>query len=209
MARNLKARCAQCRREGEKLFLKGERCNLAKCAIVRRGYPPGVHGPKGKTRLTGYGTQLREKQKAKHIYGILERQFNNYFKKAIKKKGDTSEFLLQLLEMRLDNVVYRLGISKSRQGARQLVGHGLLAINGKKVTIPSYQVKIGDIISVKTSAASKKVFQNLSQTLAKFEPPAWLSLDVVKAEGKVVRKPTKDDIKTQFDLKMIIEFYSR
>ncbi|MFH2136812.1 MAG: 30S ribosomal protein S4 [Patescibacteria group bacterium] len=209
MARNLKARCAQCRREGEKLFLKGERCNLAKCAIVRRGYPPGVHGPKGKIRLTGYGTQLREKQKAKRIYGILERQFRNYFEKAIKRKGDTSEFLLQLLETRLDNVVYRLGIGKSRQGARQLVGHGLLFVNGKRVTIPSFQVKIGDVISIKTSVAGKKIFQNLPQTLAKHEPPAWLALDATKIEGKVLRKPTKDDMKTQFDLKMIIEFYSR
>jgi small subunit ribosomal protein S4 len=209
MGRYLKSRCAQCRREGEKLFLKGDRCNLAKCAMVRRGYPPGVHGPKGKIRLTGYGTQLREKQKAKRIYGIFEKQFKNYFEKAIKKKGDTSEFLLQLLEMRFDNVVYRLGIGKSRQSARQLVGHGLLAVNGKKVTIPSYQVKVGDIISIKTNAAAKKVFQNLPQTLAKFEPPAWLALDVAKAEGKITRKPTKDDVKTQFDLKMIIEFYSR
>ncbi|MBI5072030.1 30S ribosomal protein S4 [Candidatus Falkowbacteria bacterium] len=209
MARNLKARCAQCRREGEKLFLKGERCNTAKCGMIKRGYPPGVHGPKGKIRLTGYGTQLREKQKTKHIYGILERQFRNYFEKAIKKTGDTSEFLLQLLEMRFDNVIYRLGFGKSRQQARQLVGHGLFSVNGKKVTIPSYQVKIGDVISVKENRAAKKVFQNLPQTLAKHEPPAWLALDAAKIEGKVTRKPTKDDVKTQFDLKMIIEFYSR
>ncbi len=209
MARNLKARCAQCRREGEKLFLKGERCNTAKCGMIRRGYPPGVHGPKGKIRLTGYGIQLREKQKTKHIYGILERQFRNYFEKAIKKTGDTSEFLLQLLEMRFDNVIYRLGFGKSRQQARQLVGHGLFSVNGKKVTIPSYQVKIGDVISVKENRAAKKVFQNLPQTLVKHEPPAWLALDAAKIEGKVTRKPTKDDVKTQFDLKMIIEFYSR
>ncbi|MFA5413367.1 MAG: 30S ribosomal protein S4 [Patescibacteria group bacterium] len=209
MGRYLKSRCAQCRREGEKLFLKGDRCNLTKCAMVRRGYPPGVHGPKGKIRLTGYGTQLREKQKSKRIYGILERQFRNYFEKAIKKTGDTSEFLLQLLEMRFDNVVYRLGIGKSRQQARQLVGHGLLFVNGKKVTIPSYQVKVGDIVSIKLNAAAKKVFENLPQTLAKLEPPAWLALDAAKMEGKVIRKPTKNDVKTQFDLKMIIEFYSR
>jgi small subunit ribosomal protein S4 len=209
MARNLNARCAQCRREGEKLFLKGDRCNTTKCAIIRRGYPPGVHGPKGKARLTGYGTQLREKQKAKRIYGILERQFNNYFKKAIKKKGDTSEFLLQLLEMRLDNVIYRLGLGKSRQQARQLVSHSLFVVNGKKVDIPSFQAKVGDIISIKPNAVKKKVFENLPQTIAKYEPPTWLSLDVAKLEGKVVRKPTKDDVKTPFDLKMIIEFYSR
>lgn len=209
MARNLKSRCAQCRREGEKLFLKGERCNMAKCAIARRPYPPGMHGPKGKSRPTGYGVQLREKQKTKHIYGILERQFRNYFEKAIKKKGDTSEFLLQLLETRFDNVIYRLGFGNSRQQARQLVGHSLFMVNGKRVDIPSYQVKIGDVISIRPAAAAKKVFQNLAQTLAKHEPPAWLSLDAVKMEGKVTRKPTKDDVKTQFDLKMIIEFYSR
>lgn len=209
MARNLKSKCAQCRREGEKLFLKGERCYLTKCAITRRGYPPGMHGPKGKTRLTGYGTQLREKQKAKRIYGLLETQFRNYFEKASKKRGDTSEFLLQLLETRFDNVIYRLGFAKSRQQARQMVGHGLLFVNGKKVNIPSFQVKVGDLISIKPIAASKKIFQNLPQTLAKQEVPAWLALDAVKLEGKIVRKPTKDDLKTQFDLKMIIEFYSR
>ena len=209
MARNLKSRCAQCRREGEKLFLKGERCYLTKCAITRRGYPPGMHGPKGKMRLTGYGTQLREKQKAKRIYGILETQFRNYFEKASKKTGDTSEFLLQLLEMRFDNVIYRLGFAKSRQQARQVVGHGLLFVNGKKVNISSFQVKVGDLISIKPTAALKKIFQNLPQTLVKQEVPTWLALDAVKLEGKVVRKPTKDDLKTQFDLKMIIEFYSR
>lgn len=182
---------------------------MAKCGAVRRAFPPGMHGPKGKTRLTGYGTQLREKQKAKHTYGILERQFRNYFDKASKKKGDTSEFLLQLIEMRFDNVVYRLGFGKSRQQARQLVNHGLFFVNGKKVTIPSYQVKIGDIIAIKTSAANKKIFQNLPQTLQKHEVPVWLSLDIAKMEGKIVRKPTKEDVKTQFDLKMIIEFYSR
>jgi small subunit ribosomal protein S4 len=209
MARNLKAKCARCRREGEKLFLKGERCYMAKCGAVRRAFPPGMHGPKGKPRLTGYGIQLREKQKAKHIYGILERQFRNYFDKASKKTGDTSEFLLQLIEMRLDNIVYRLGFGKSRQQARQLANHGLFFVNGKKVTIPSYQTKAGDIISIKSSAANKKIFQNLSQALQKHEVPAWLSLDIAKMEGKIVRKPTKEDVKTQFDLKMIIEFYSR
>ena len=209
MARNLKAKCAKCRREGEKLFLKGERCYMAKCGAVRRGYPPGMHGPKGKPRLTGYGTQLREKQKAKHIYGILERQFVNYFNKASQKKGDTSEFLLQLMETRLDNIVYRLGLAKSRQQARQLVNHGLFLVNGKKVTIPSYSVKEGDIISVKQSALSKKIFQNLVQFLQKYEVPVWLALDAAKFEGKVLRKPTKEDVKNQFDLKMIVEFYSR
>jgi len=209
MARNLKARCAQCRREGEKLFLKGERCYTSKCAITRRNYPAGMHGPKGKPRLTGYGTQLREKQKAKRIYGILEKQFKNYFERAAKKTGDTSEFLLQMLEMRLDNIIYRFGFFKSRQAARQAVSHNLFLVNGKKVNIPSYEVKVGDLITVKPSAISKKIFQNLSQTIQKHELPAWLSFDIEKMEGKIIRKPTKDDVKTQFDLKMIIEFYSR
>lgn len=209
MARNLKARCVQCRREGEKLFLKGERCFLAKCAVVRRNYPPGMHGPKGKPRLTSYGQQLREKQKAKHIYGILERQFKNYFKKAVKKIGDTSEIILQFLEMRLDNIIYRLGFANSRQLARQMVNHGLFLVNNKKVNIPSYQAKVGDNIAINPNAASKKVFQNLQQVLQKKEIPAWLSLDINKMEGRVVRKPTKDDIKVQFDPKIIVEFYSR
>lgn len=209
MAKNLKARCAQCRREGEKLFLKGERCYTSKCAITRRNYPAGMHGPKGKPHLTGYGMQLREKQKAKRIYGILEKQFKNYFEKAIKKTGDTSEFLLQMLEMRLDNVIYRLGFARSRRAARQAVNHSYFLVNNRRVNIPSYEVKVGDTIKIKPSVASKKIFQELSQMLKKQEVPAWLSLDPVKLEGKVLRKPTKEDVKTQFDLKMIIEFYSR
>jgi small subunit ribosomal protein S4 len=209
MAKDSKSRCVRCRREGEKLFLKGERCNTAKCALARRSYPPGMHGPKGKARLTGYGVQLREKQKARRIYNILEKQFKNYFLKASKKKGDTSEFLLQLLEMQLDNVVYRLGFARSRQQARQIVNHGLLLVNNKKIDIPSYQVKVGETISIKPSMLAKSLFQNLPQNLKKHETPNWVSLDINKIEGKILGKPKKDDIKTQFDPKLIVEFYSR
>lgn len=209
MAKEKKSKCARCRREGEKLFLKGDRCNTAKCALIRRSYPPGMHGPKGKVRLTGYGTQLREKQKARRIYSILEKQFKNYFIKASKKKGDTSDFLLQLLEMQLDNVIYRLGIARSRQQARQIVSHGLILVNNKKVNIPSYQVKAGQTISIKPSMLEKPLFQNLPQNLKKHETPNWLALDINKIEGKVLGSPKKEEVKTQFDPKLIVEFYSR
>jgi len=209
MAKEKKSKCARCRREGEKLFLKGDRCDTAKCAFTRRSYPPGVHGPKGKVRLTGYGTQLREKQKARRIYSILEKQFKNYFIKASKKKGDTSDFLLQLLEMQLDNVVYRLGFARSRQQARQVVGHGLIFVNNKKVNIPSFQVKAGQTISVKPSMLEKPLFQNLPQILKKHETPNWLAMDIGKLEGKVLGTPKKEEVKTQFDPKLIVEFYSR
>ena len=209
MAKEKKSKCARCRREGEKLFLKGDRCGTAKCAFTRRSYPPGVHGPKGKVRLTGYGTQLREKQKARRIYSILEKQFKNYFIKASKKKGDTSDFLLQLLEMQLDNVVYRLGFARSRQQARQVVGHGLILVNNKKVNIPSFQVKAGQTISVKPSMLEKPLFQNLPQILKKHETPNWLAMDIGKLEGKVLGTPKKEEVKTQFDPKLIVEFYSR
>jgi len=209
MAKEKKSKCARCRREGEKLFLKGDRCGTAKCAFTRRSYPPGVHGPKGKVRLTGYGTQLREKQKARRIYSILEKQFKNYFIKASKKKGDTSDFLLQLLEMQLDNVVYRLGFARSRQQARQVVGHGLIFVNNKKVNIPSFQVKAGQTISVKPSMLEKPLFQNLPQILKKHETPNWLAMDIGKLEGKVLGTPKKEEVKTQFDPKLIVEFYSR
>ncbi len=209
MAKEKKSKCARCRREGEKLFLKGDRCDTAKCAFTRRSYPPGVHGPKGKVRLTGYGTQLREKQKARRIYNILEKQFKNYFIKASKKKGDTSDFLLQLLEMQLDNVVYRLGFARSRQQARQVVGHGLIFVNNKKVNIPSFQVKAGQTISVKPSMLEKPLFQNLPQILKKHETPNWLAMDIGKLEGKVLGTPKKEEVKTQFDPKLIVEFYSR
>ena len=167
MSKDLDHKCKQCRREGVKLFLKGEKCYGPKCPIVRRNYPPGIHGAKKtRQRLTEYGHQLREKQKAKKIYGILERPFRNYYQKAIKQKGDTNEILGQLLEMRLDNVIYRLGLAKSRKAARQLVSHGFFLVNGKKVNIPSYQVKIKDEITIKPSLVLKAPLVLKAQTLS-------------------------------------------
>ncbi len=209
MARNLDKKCKQCRREGQKLFLKGDRCNSAKCAMVKRNFPPGIHGIKGYSRLTDYGVQLREKQKAKKIYRLMETQFKNYFLKASKTKDNTENILLQLLEMRLDNVIYRAGFTKSRDLARQLVSHGHILINNKKVTIPSYQVKIGDIIHLKEKSQSLKIFNNLKEQLKKTESVSWLAIDPTKFEIKVTDKPSLKEAKGEFDPKLIIEFYSR
>ncbi|MFA5358491.1 MAG: 30S ribosomal protein S4 [Patescibacteria group bacterium] len=209
MARKLDAKCARCRRAGAKLFLKGERCNTAKCAIVKRNYPPGIHGVKGRGKSTGYGEQLTEKQKAKRIYGILEKQFSKYYVMATNTKGDANLELLRLLEMRLDSVVYRLGFAASRTQARQLVLHGHFVVNGKKVNIPSFQVKVGDKISVSTKAQKSKIFANLSEKLGKANIPSWLALEGKNLEGKVLNKPAREEIDTSFDIKAIIEFYSR
>ncbi|MBD3359874.1 MAG: 30S ribosomal protein S4 [Candidatus Buchananbacteria bacterium] len=209
MARNLDPKCKQCRRAGQKLFLKGERCNTAKCAMVKRNFPPGVHGSKGYGRLTDYGIQLREKQKAKKIYRLMENQFKNYFIKAHKTKENTENILLQLLEMRLDNVVYRAGFAKSRDFARQLISHNHFLINGQKVNIPSYQVKVNDVISFKEKSQNSKSFVNLKEQIKKNEPISWLSVDPDKLEIKVVDKPSIDESKGEFDPKLIVEFYSR
>lgn len=210
MGKNLGPQCKQCRREGKKLFLKGERCFTPKCAMVKRNYPPGVHGSsKGKPRITEYGLQLREKQKAKRIYGLMESQFRNYYKKAIKKVGDTGEILFQFLEQRLDNVVYRLGLAKSRRLARQLINHGHFLINGKKVDIPSFELKPGDVVSIRESSLKLVPFKDLSETLKKQETVAWLSLDPKALAGKVLNKPTREDLAEAFDVKLIVEYYSR
>jgi len=209
MAKNLDPKCKQCRREGEKLFLKGERCNSTKCAIIRRNYPPGVHGQKGMRRLTGYGIQLREKQKAKRLYGLMETQFRNYFESSKKAQGDTSEFLVRHLETRLDNVIFRLGFARSRSQARQMVNHGLFTVNDRRVDIPSYSVRPGEIIKIKTTKTDKKIFENLKNNLKKHETPSWLLLDADKLEGKVLAYPAGDELKQPFDPKLIVEFYSR
>lgn len=203
------AKCKLCRRQGEKLFLRGERCNSAKCAIIRRNYPPGAHGQKRARRLTGYGIQLREKQKAKRLYGVMETQFRNYFEKSKKVKGDTSENLVKNLETRLDNVIYRLGFARSRAMARQMVSHGLFLINDKKVNIPSYSVVPNDIIKIKSNKESKKIFDNLKDRLKKHDTPSWLLMDASKLEGKVLSLPAGDELKQIFDPKLIVEFYSR
>ena len=210
MARNLDAKCKQCRRTGEKLFLKGERCGSPKCAIVKRNYPPGVHGSKGRKRMTDYGLRLMEKQKAKKIYNLLEKQFKLTFEKAKKQKGNASENFVKLLEMRLDNAICRAGFASSHSQARELVGHGHFLVNGKKVTIPSYQIKIGDIIKVKEKSKMSKQFSNLENTLKKIKLPGWLNLDIKDLSAKVLSAPAAEDGKSiNFNPQMIVEFYSR
>jgi len=208
MARNINPKCKQCRREGVKLFLKGERCISPKCAMVKRNFPPGVHGGKGYPRSTSYGLQLREKQKAKKIYRLLEAQFYNYFVKASKSKGNTEEVLFQLLEMRLDNIIYRAGFSKSRDLARQLICHKHFLVNGKRVNIPSYRTKVGDIISVKEKSLTSKAFSNIKEQVKKVEGLSWLSIIPDKLEIKIADKPKLVDLK-EFNPKLIVEFYSK
>lgn len=191
-----------CRRVGEKL------CTTDKCPTLRRNYPPGVHGPTGKIRLTPFGIQLQEKQKAKWIYGLLERQFRNYFEKAKKVKGDTGRLLSQYLEMRLDNVVFRLGWAKTRSQARQIVKHGKIEVNGRKLDVPSYIAKPNDVITVKKLAQESPYFKALIPVLEKHEVPSWLNFSG-NFTGKVLNMPPDEELKQNFDAKLIVEFYSR
>ncbi|MDI3546793.1 MAG: small subunit ribosomal protein [Halanaerobiales bacterium] len=208
MARYRGSVCRICRREGEKLYLKGERCYTDKCAIERRPYPPGEHG-QGRNKLSEYGLQLREKQKIRRIYGIMEKQFRRYFRAAEKMTGVTGENFLQLLERRLDNVVFRLGFATSRNEARQFVLHGHILVNGRKVNIPSYQVDEGDIISVKDSSRKSKRFKEIFEFNSEVTPPKWLSVDFDKAEGKVLSLPDREDIDYSVKEHLIVEYYSR
>lgn len=201
--------CKLCRREGEKLFLKGERCYTSKCAIVKRKFPPGVHGVQRQPRMTEYGTQLRAKQKAKRTYGIMERQFVTYYKKAVAKTEDSEQALKRLLEMRYDNVVYRLGFGISRSQARQLITHGHITINGKKVDVPSYQVKIGDVIAISNFSKDVPLFKGLVERLQQHTLPSWLSREKEVLSGKVLSMPTAEDMRDTIEAKQIIEFYSR
>ncbi|QGU96468.1 30S ribosomal protein S4 [Clostridium bovifaecis] len=206
MARYTGAACRICRREGMKLFLKGDRCYTDKCSFARRGYAPGQHGQSRK-KLSNYGIQLREKQKARKLYGVLEGQFRRYYEKAATMKGITGENLLKLLEMRLDNVVYRIGFGGSRSEARQLVTHGHFLVNGKKVDIPSYQVSAGDVITVreKSRASEKfKVFAENPKTV-----PAWLQGSTENFEAKVVAEPARTDIDVPVNETLIVELYSK
>jgi small subunit ribosomal protein S4 len=211
MGRNLDAKCKQCRRLGEKLFLKGERCYSPKCAMVKRNYPPGFHGQKGKRRQSDYGMQLAEKQKAKKQYNLLEKQFKLTFLKAKRKSGDASENLLKSLELRLDNAVYRLGFASSRIQARQLVSHGHLQVNGRKVDIPSFEVKEGDIIKIRERSKKYKFFKELSEKLSrqKDNVPSWLNLDIAEMAGKVLHEPKTGDIKANVNAQIIVEYYSK
>jgi len=205
MARYLGSKHRLCRRVGERL------CTTDKCPVVRRSYPPGVHGPKGRGKLTGYGLQLREKQKARFVYGILERQFQRYYEAAMNQKGATDLVLLQLLETRLDNVVFRMGLAKTRAAARQLVNHGHIQVNGKRVDIPSYQVKIGSTISVDPISSKRAYFENNISKVWGKQPVNydWLVVDPKDYKAQLIALPTAEQIKPPFDLKLIVEFYSR
>jgi small subunit ribosomal protein S4 len=205
----INAKCKKCRRAGQKLFLKGERCFSQKCAMVRRAYPPGVHGKSFRRRASEYGQQLAEKQKVRYTYGVSEQQFKKYFKEIAGQRGNKEELFVQKLESRLDNVVFRLGWARSRGLARQIVSHGHILVNGRKVNIPSCQVKKGDLIQIKETSKSKAVFRDLKTLLKKQEIPAWLSLDKQKLEGKVKGQPKIEDMGKVGELSMIIEYYSR
>ncbi len=206
MARYIDAKCRLCRREGMKLFLKGSRCYSPKCPIARKGaVPPGQHGYKRSRNLSEYGTQLREKQKVKRLYGVQERQFKNYFEKALSVTGNTGEKFLQLLERRLDNVVFRGGLASSRAAARQLITHGFCLINNKKVTIPSYQTRKDDVITLNEKGL--KLDSVLKNSKSEVNLPAWLKRKAVVL--KVDRLPTRDDVVEDINETLIIEFYSR
>lgn len=203
------ARCRQCRRAGEKLYLKGTRCYTKKCAIERRNYAPGQHGNTGRpAKITDYGMQLREKQKMRQTYRVLEGPFRSYVDEATRRKGVTGENLLQLLEMRLDNVVYRLGFASSRAQARQLVNHGHFHVNGRRVDIPSYQTRPGDTISVEEGSRRIPVIQDAIAS-AGARTAGWLSVNAAAFEGKVLVAPRRDEVDTQVKEQIIIEFYSR
>lgn len=213
MGRNLNPKCKQCRRLGEKLFLKGERCYTAKCAQLRRPYAPGTQsksrGRRGRG-LSEYGKQLAEKQKVKKTYGLLEKQFKNYVLEAIAAKGDSRDNLIGKLETRLDNTIFRLGLAKSREAARQLVNHGLVRINGRRVDIPSCQVKIKDKIEIKERALKSPNFANLKVILQKQQFPSWIKFDADKFQAEVVGKPIAEDLTDNVkNLGMVIEYYSR
>ena len=203
------AKCRLCRREGMKLFLKGTRCMSDKCAMERRSYAPGEHGKSRRAKETNYGQQLREKQKARRIYGVLERQFRNYFYKAAASKGVTGETLLQFLETRLDNVVFRLGFAPNRASARQLVSHGHLSVNGKPVDIPSYLVKAGDEVSLREKSRKLVVVQNALEGRKGQSVPEWLDLSVEKMSGRVLNIPTRASIPVPVNEQLIVELYSK
>ena len=206
MARDRSPKCKQCRREGMKLFLKGERCLTEKCAIERRSYPPGEHG-RGRIKQSEYLLQLREKQKARRYYGILEKQFRNYYEKAAKAQGITGEALLRMLETRLDNVVYRLGFAASRAQARQIIRHGHFQVNGRRVNIPSFQVRPNDVVSLKAGSPVEQVVRDATDLTASVA--SWLQADHDNLTGKVLKLPERTDIDTPVKEQLIVELYSK
>lgn len=209
MARYRESVCRLCRREGMKLFLKGDRCFKDSCAIEKRNFTPGQHGQARKSKIVGYGLQLREKQKVKRIYGLLENQFRNYFEKAAGQKGVTGELLLQMLERRLDNTVYRLGFASSRAQGRQLVGHGHVRVNNTKVDIPSFQVKPGDIVSLAEKSQKIPTVVNAVEMIGSRGVPSWLELDSTKFSGKVLALPKREDTNLPVQERLIVELYSK
>ena len=206
MARYTGAVCKLCRREGVKLYLKGDRCYSEKCAVTKRATVPGQHGQR-RRKLTNYGMQLREKQKAKRIYGVLEAQFRKYYAEADRRKGITGENLLKILEVRLDNVVFRLGLASSRVEARQLVRHGHFTVNGKKVDIPSYEVKVGDVVALKEKSKASVKFKAIGEVATNV--PKWLTVDMDKMEGTIVAVPQREDIDIPVNETLIVELYSK
>lgn len=206
---NPEAVCRQCRREGAKLFLKGDRCYSRKCSFERRSYPPGQHGQSGTMKVKEYGVQLREKQKMRRIYRVREGQFRGYFQEATRRRGVTGETLLQIVETRLDNIVYRLGFAASRAQSRELVAHGHFTVNGRKVNTASYLVKTGDVIEVKEGSKNLQPIVAALESTAGSRVPAWLELNPEKRQGNVLHMPTRDEIDTQVDETLIVEFYSR
>ena len=209
MARYTESVCRLCRREGAKLFLKGSRCFTDKCAFERRGYVPGEHGKGRRAKETNYGQQLREKQKARRIYGMLERQFRHFFTKAAETRGVTGEVLLQMLERRVDNVVFRLGFAASRSAARQLVRHGHVAVNGRKVNIPSFQVNVGDQVEVRENSKKLTVLEIAKDFASHQAPPNWLEVDRDGYKGRVLALPKREDINLPINEQLIVELYSK
>jgi small subunit ribosomal protein S4 len=206
LARDTSPQCKQCRREGQKLFLKGERCLTDKCGVERRNYPPGDHG-RGRQKQSEYRLQLREKQKAKRYYGILEKQFANYYDKASRQQGITGENLLALLELRHDNDMVRLGFAASRRQARQLVRHGHWLVNGRRVDIPSYQVRAGDVISIKANSSAEPAIRDATELTG--QVPAWLQADHDTLTAKVLRKPERREVAAPVQEQLIVELYSK
>ena len=209
MARNLDAKCRQCRREGEKLFLKGEKCFTDKCAIERRSYAPGQHGQRSGQRMSDYGKQLREKQKIRRIYGVLERQFRKTYAEASRSKGITGERLLQLLETRLDSITYRMGFGASRTESRQLVRHNGVLVNGKRVNIPSYQVRPGDVIEVTDKAKAQLRVKAAAEAAESRGIPEWLEVDAKALKGTFKTLPARTDLSSSINESLVIELYSK
>lgn len=210
MAKNLTPKCKLCRREGQKLYLKGERCNSPKCIFTKRNYPPGIHGNKGYPRHSDYGVHLREKQKVKRIYGLLERQFKKYFNLAQKQKGKTTENMILFLTLRLDNIVYLLGLANSRAQARQIVNHGFIYLNDKSINIPSAQIKIGDRLAIAPKKDKSKLVANQKKFLKRKETiPTWIQFDKNKLSAKIIALPKAEELIPDINFQLIVEYYSK